>query len=101
MGSEILDHWRTGVGAIHFGETMNKLPTIEDMLQKPATINDAITTLRDLVADLKAHPDDWENTSLEQYLLAMAAWLESFHAKLGEPNWRVLVTALEAAKIYE
>jgi hypothetical protein len=81
---------------------MSEMPTIDDLLAKPATIEDVIAALHGLVADLKANPDDWENPSLDRYLSAMAAWLESFRGRLDdEPNWRFVVTALEAAKMYE
>ncbi len=96
MGEEILDHSLSAVGAFHHGETMNELPTIENVLAQPATIDDVITTLHDLVADLRAHPEDWENPCLDRYLSAMGAWLQAFRGKAGEtPSWRLIATALE------
>jgi hypothetical protein len=75
--------------------------TLKDVLAEPATLDDVIATLHELIADLGAKPDGWENPTLERYLEALAAWLQSQRSVGDTPSWRLLVTALEAAKIYE
>jgi len=81
---------------------MSNLPKIEDVLAEPATLDDVLATLARLAADRKANPDEWENPTLDRYLAAMEAWLRSFRGRTGDaPTWRVVITALEAAKFYE
>jgi len=66
------------------------------------TREDVITTIQNLLADLKANPDSWENATLERYLDAMAAWLEGSGKKYNQPpSWDLIIEMLEAAKIYE
>lgn len=66
------------------------------------TREDAVRTLEGLIASLNAHPDEWENPTLERYLDAMAAWLDSARVRqMQEPSWELFCQALEAAKVYE
>lgn len=66
------------------------------------TRQDVLTTLDALLDDLHQNPDDWENPTLERYLEAMRAWLESWGNKHDPaPSWELICTLLEAAKIYE
>jgi hypothetical protein len=66
------------------------------------TRDDAVKAIRDLLLDLKNNPDDWENPTLERYLDAMSAWLESSGRKHNQPpSWDLIVDMVEAAKIYE
>jgi hypothetical protein len=66
------------------------------------TRQDVVDTLNALRADLSANPDSWENPTLERYLEAMAAWLDSGQSRqVREPSWDVLCDLLEAGKIYE
>lgn len=66
------------------------------------TREDAVKTLEILIEDFRNHPDDWENSTLERYLEAMAAWLNSARLREVEaPSWELFCEALEAAKIYE
>jgi hypothetical protein len=66
------------------------------------TREDAVTTIRKLLVDLKTNPDAWENPTLERYLDAMAGWLEGSGKKYNQPpSWELIIEMLEAAKIYE
>jgi hypothetical protein len=68
-----------------------------------------IAVLEQLVSQWGAGPPaDWENTSIPEYLEAMAAWLRSYeraYLNMGEPvpadGWAVFAQALRAAVIYE
>lgn len=67
-----------------------------------------------LAQDLHARPQEWENTTLEMYLDALAGWLEvsdlevSDHegadkaqARAHSPRWQDMAHMLIAAKTYE
>jgi hypothetical protein len=81
---------------------MKNPPTIEDVLREPADIDDVVATLATLIEELRSGGADWENVTLESYLEAMQAWMQSFKKRLGEdPTWRTVVVMLEAARHYE
>jgi hypothetical protein len=58
---------------------------------------------------LRTCPERWENTSLEAYLAAIAAWvqeMEGYYRNRGEtalqhPTWKHIEEILLAARIYE
>lgn len=62
-----------------------------------------------LSKDLHAHPEEWENNTLEMYFDALAGWLEvsdaDHHAKAEtaphSPRWKDIAQMLIAAKAYE
>ena len=70
---------------------------------------DFISFVRALLEDLKEDPNDWENPSLENYLKAVAAWVEDmdgYYQNQGKPvaknpDWKMLGEILLAAKFYE
>jgi len=59
--------------------------------------------------DLQTNSDEWENPTLEQFLEAMEAWIDSmdgFYKNLGRqcpdtPTWQTFADILLASKIYE
>lgn len=66
------------------------------------TRDDVVLTLKSLLADLSRDRSSWENPSLERYLDAMAAWLDSARMRDTEkPSWELICEMLEAAKVYE
>ena len=81
----------------------------------PLAQNFPVDSARDLVAvitrlrsDLTEHADEWENSTLERFLDAMAAWLSAFpqsYINTGEstpdPDWRFVADLLRAARVYE
>lgn len=70
---------------------------------------DAARIVEQMLADLRAHPDAWENSTLERFLDALAASLdalESLHTNRGEampsqPTWKLLADVLVMATGYE
>ena len=66
------------------------------------TREDVIATIEEILVDLKANPDSWENPSIERYLDAMGRSLEGYGNKHNpQPSWDLIIQMLEAAKIYE
>jgi hypothetical protein len=66
------------------------------------TRENVVTSIRNLLADLKENPSTWENPTLDRYLDSMAAWLEdSGKTSAQPPSWDLIIEMLEAAKIYE
>lgn len=66
--------------------------------------------LHSLLNDLLKNRQGWENTTLEHFLEAMAAWAEDgsqYYAgrSLPEPpvegNWQAIVDIMMAARVYE
>ena len=46
--------------------------------------------------------DDWENPTLERFLEAMHAWLETMGPRVGDkPSWKFVEIMIRAAKNYE
>ncbi|WP_285556100.1 DUF7660 family protein [Actinoplanes regularis] len=70
---------------------------------------DAARIVEQMLADLRAHPDQWENSTLERFLDALAASLdavEPLHTNRGgpvasQPTWRLLAELLVKASGYE
>ena len=70
---------------------------------------DVARIVEQMLADLRAHPDEWENPTLERFLDALAASLdavEPLHANRGEavpsqPTWKLLAELLVMASGYE
>lgn len=61
-----------------------------------------IDRLTSLAADLRSHPEEWENVNLVAYLEALAAWLGDWQAKHNEPlTWDFVANMFEAGKYYE
>jgi hypothetical protein len=54
-----------------------------------------------MVDDLRQHPDEWENHTLERFLEALAASLTSGRTWPEQLSWRVLAEALTMASGYE
>ena len=85
------------------GEAMT-LKTLEEILAEDAGSVDAVlAAINELREELLGgRTDDWENPTLEQFLEAMHAWLETMGPRVGEkPSWKFLEAMLRAAKIYE
>ena len=70
---------------------------------------DAAQVTERMLADLRAHPTEWENPTLERFLDALAASLEALpglYANRGEPlpdppTWKVFTEALVMTSGYE
>lgn len=76
---------------------------------KIQTRDDLALFIQHLIHDLRTCPERWENTSLETYLEAVAAWvqdMDGYYHNRGEtapkyPTWRHVGEILLAARIYE
>jgi hypothetical protein len=70
---------------------------------------DVARVVEQMRTDLLAHPDEWENPTLERFLDALAAsldGLDGLYANRGEqlpdpPTWKLLAEALVIASGYE
>lgn len=81
---------------------MKPSPIEEHLQANPGNVEDALRSLRTLVDSIKQEPDAWENPTLERYLEAMLAWLDSMKDRVGErPCWELFALMLEAGKDYE
>lgn len=82
---------------------------LREQVEKIQTHDDLVLFLHHLVRDLRTCPERWENTSLEAYLAATAAWLQDmdgYYRNRGEsipaqPTWKHVGEILLAASIYE
>lgn len=74
-----------------------------------ATPDDLAGVIHAMVNDLRKHKDDWANTSLDEFLDALATSVEDIeqtYAARGEaapdqPSWRLFAELLVAASGYE
>jgi hypothetical protein len=88
---------------------VRKNSSLNDQVVAIKTRSELVALLHELLHNLQTTPGEWENRSLEDYLEALAAWVEDcdgYYANRGEkvpqdPSWRFLGEALLAAKIYE
>jgi hypothetical protein len=70
---------------------------------------DVARIVEQMLADLRTHPDEWENPTLQRFLDALAASLdavEPLHANRGEPvpsqpTWKLIAELLVMASGYE
>ncbi len=81
----------------------------QEQVEKIHTRDDFAMFMHHLVQDLRANPERWENTTLEAYLSAIAAWVEDmdgYYHNCGEqvpqhPTWKHVGEILLAARVYE
>jgi hypothetical protein len=79
---------------------------IHQLADRVQSKDDLIAFVRALV---EAGPSNWENSSLERYLSALASWLEdsdAYYRNHGQeipvnPSWRNVADMLIAATMYE
>jgi hypothetical protein len=78
-------------------------------LNKISNHTDVAQVAERMLTDLRAHPAEWENPTLERFLEALAASLEGLpglYANRGErfpesPTWKIFAEALVMASGYE
>ncbi|MGH3712831.1 MAG: DUF7660 family protein [Micromonosporaceae bacterium] len=71
--------------------------------------DDAAEIVDEMLSDLQAHPDEWENPTLERFLEALAASLRALpalHDNRGTPvpdppTWKLFTEVLVMASGYE
>jgi len=82
---------------------------IHKMVDSVVTGKDFVKFLYELEKDLLAHPDEWENPTLDRFFEAMAAWVNAVEcqsrntgdAEPLETSWKTFAEILHAGKIYE
>lgn len=78
--------------------------TLEERAALIATRQDLALFLQELVRDLEAHPEHWENATLSRFLEAAAAWLVDTTADKATTSglsYKELAELMLAARIYE
>ena len=78
-------------------------------LDEVASHTDAARVVEQMLNDLRRHPQEWENPTLERFLDALSASLHGLpgqYANRGEdlpaqPTWRLFAEALVTATGYE
>jgi hypothetical protein len=82
---------------------------LREQAEKIQTREDLVLFIHHLIQDLRTCPKRWENTGLEAYLAAIAAWvqdMEGYYRNRGQtapqhPTWKHIGEILLAARIYE
>jgi len=82
---------------------------LREQAEKIQTHDDLVLFIQHLIRDLRTCPERWENTGLEAYLEAVAAWIndmDGYYRHRGETapqhlTWRQVGEILLAARIYE
>ncbi|MES2674526.1 MAG: hypothetical protein V4660_09810 [Pseudomonadota bacterium] len=82
---------------------MKKKTLLEILAEDDGSINNLLITIKLLIDDLQqGKTEDWENLTLESFLEAMHAWLETMGPRInGKPSWKFIEHMILAAKIYE
>ena len=70
---------------------------------------DLVAFISALRTDLLSNPQEWENASLDRYLMALASWLEDcpgYYERAAadapaSPSWKNVAEMLIAARDYE
>jgi hypothetical protein len=83
---------------------------LHEMAEAVASRDDFVRFLQELIANLRNHPEEWENTTLDQYLDAVygaAMDIDGYYKNFGinldanVPSWRVFAEILLTARVYE
>ncbi len=82
---------------------------VGNLLDEVVRHRDVAQVVEAMLADLRAHPGDWENATLDRYLDALAALIDSVDSLLvnrgqkppNRPNWRLVAELLVGATGYE
>jgi hypothetical protein len=82
---------------------MKQRSLLEVLSEDEGSVEGVLTVIRQLREELLlGQTEDWENVTLEQFLEAMHAWIESVGPRIdGRPSWKFLEVLLGAAKLYE
>jgi len=82
---------------------------LENKANKVNSKEDFIEFIGTLIRSLKDNPEEWENKTLQDYLLAMQSWTEDMDGYYINNNlpipqgvtWKVFADILMAATMYE
>jgi hypothetical protein len=93
------------IGSIHYGEAiaMKQKTLMEILAAEEGSVDAVLGVIQELREQLRqGNTADWENPTLESFLEAMHAWLETMGLRIaGKPSWKFVEVMLQAAKIYE
>ena len=102
----------SGIEELLRKEGMNEMKTEEECgwIEKISTISkkeEFIRFLEDLSSDYQQHFEEWENTTISDYLRQMASWIDddstspSSNIAWTEVDFQVLAKILYMGKLYE
>ncbi|RIJ10110.1 hypothetical protein DXT77_14280 [Pseudomonas sp. 91RF] len=82
---------------------------LDDQVEKIQSREDFAKFLHVFREALLQQPDEWENPTLERYLDAMEAWVNSIEgyvlnsgdSEVLQPSWKTFAKILSAASVYE
>ena len=71
-----------------------------------ANMDDFLTFVVQLAMDAKEHPEEWENTTITDYLGQMASWVDDYSMvdktiDWGKIDYKTFAKILYMGKIYE
>ena len=83
--------------------------TLPEQANSITSLEDLIIFIRAFYMDFNNNKEQWENTTLENFLEAMSAWAEDTmehhkHLKTTDKlqlNWKFFADLLMAARVYE
>lgn len=78
-------------------------------LNEMSSVEDFRNFLESMIANFRDHPEEWENSNLEDFLVAMASWIDSIDSYVKNTgdeaatvaSWKTFAKLFCAAKIYE
>ena len=82
---------------------------LHERVERIQTKADLVEFVEELLRDLQQDASGWENATLEDYLRALASWIEDSDGYYRNqnrpipesPSWRNVAEMLIAAKMYE
>lgn len=82
---------------------MKQKTLLEVLAEDEGSVDATLAVIAELCEELRqGQIEDWENTTLLQFLEAMHAWLEAMGPRVGDrPSWKFLEVMVKAVKIYE
>jgi hypothetical protein len=82
---------------------MKQKSLLEILAEDAGSVDAVLAAIAELCGELRhGRVEDWENTTLLEFLEAMHAWLEAMGPRVGErPSWKFIEAMVRAAKIYE
>lgn len=82
---------------------MKQKTLLEVLAEDEGSVDAVLAGIAELCGELRrGQVEDWENTTLLQFLEAMHAWLETMGPRVGEkPSWKFVEAMVRSAKIYE
>lgn len=76
--------------------------TLNELVASINSREDFIAFVQVLARDFSEQKDEWENWSIEDYLDALARWLEAMGDRVpAEASWKLFGECMIAAKYYE